>query len=283
MLFTRFPIKVGHTRSNLVIFILFIFLTFACNFGSAVPELVQQPNENSQVPEELSSTETSLPDNEGASIGACNIPYYPVGNGVTHTYQVSSSLSETFSIVDTISNVTENGFTLASQIGTVARTQQWGCGPDGLTMLEYIGGNNANLSAEGLSAEYTTLNVNGVTVPASISPGDAWSQGFQIEGTQSMPGDLTAFSEGSVDFQFQAVEMETVSVPAGSFDAMKVEVKTVFNFTSTFQDVSVPVSFTATGYSWYAPGVGWVKSVEDSEIFGQASKTTIELVSYSIP
>jgi len=284
MSFTRIPLKSDHPRNNLGIFLLSIFLTFACSFGSDVVELTSQPNESSPAPEvNVPATETSLPDNNGSAVGACNNLYYPVGEGVTHAYQVSSSMSETISIVDTISDVTADGFTLSSQFGDVSRTQQWACGSDGLTALEYGGQESAILSAEGVSAQFTTHDVTGVTVPVSISPGDAWSQEFQIEGTQSMPGDQTAFSEGTVQYQFKAVGMETVSVPAGSFDAIKLEVNTVFDFTSTFQDVTVPVTFNSTGFSWYAPGVGWVKSVDESSAFGTTATTTIELVSYTVP
>jgi hypothetical protein len=64
---------------------------------------------------------------------------------------------------------------------------------------------------------------------------------------------------------------------------MKVEVQTTININSTFQGVTVPVTFTGTTTSWYAQGVGWVKSISMSDFGGITSTDTIELQSYSIP
>jgi hypothetical protein len=77
--------------------------------------------------------------------------------------------------------------------------------------------------------------------------------------------------------------MESVTIPAGTFEAMKVESQTTININSTFQGVTVPVTFTSTTTSWYAQGIGWVKSISISDFGGITSTDTIELQWYNIP
>ena len=93
----------------------------------------------------------------------------------------------------------------------------------------------------------------------------------------------SAEANGDESATFTALGVESVSVPAGTFEAMKVEVVTTININATFQGTTVPVTFTGTTTSWYVQGVGWVKSVSTSEFGGISSSDTIELQSYSIP
>jgi hypothetical protein len=77
--------------------------------------------------------------------------------------------------------------------------------------------------------------------------------------------------------------MESVTVPAGTFDAMKVQVVTTFSASVSFQGLTVPVRFSSTTLSWYAAGTGWVKSESTGDLMGQAYTETLELQWYNIP
>lgn len=86
-----------------------------------------------------------------------------------------------------------------------------------------------------------------------LNPGDTW----QWEGVIMMGVNVKESSK--------AINLEPVEVPAGKFSGFKV-------VTELSQG-----GFNLTKTSWYADGVGMVKSVIESSSF----KTTTELVSYS--
>jgi hypothetical protein len=74
-----------------------------------------------------------------------------------------------------------------------------------------------------------------------------------------------------------------VTVAAGTFDAMKVQVDTTLNITATVQGLSIPVTLSSTYTFWFAQGVGWVKASGSGELGGQSFSESIELQNYSIP
>jgi hypothetical protein len=65
---------------------------------------------------------------------------------------------------------------------------------------------------------------------------------------------------GDVNMTSKIVGEETVKVKAGSFRALKVTVTQKMNMTMTIQNRSTPMNNTLETTSWYARGVGLVKS-----------------------
>jgi hypothetical protein len=47
--------------------------------------------------------------------------------------------------------------------------------------------------------------------------------------------------------------------------------------------MQVPISINASSMVWYAPGVGFIKSIENSDFGGTPYTSTTELQSYIIP
>lgn len=120
-----------------------------------------------------------------------------------------------------------------------------------------------------------TVSTTGVTVPVHINPGDSWSQDTQLQLTTS-----NGSIDGTVNYTFQAIGLEQVTVPGGTFNAMKVQV------TAKSQSVisGVPVNITADGFDWFAAGVGRVKGSEKVTVNGSlVSDVEGELQSYHIP
>jgi hypothetical protein len=122
-----------------------------------------------------------------------------------------------------------------------------------------------------------------VTLPSEISPGDTWSQTFTLEGTQNVTADQTSNVVGQVKYDSTAVSVESVTVPAGTFDALRVEGPNSMDLTVEMSGFTVPMTISGTLVRWYAPGVGYVKSVETSNVFDIDVEITTELASYSIP
>jgi hypothetical protein len=216
--------------------------------------------------------------------GACAHPFYPVVLNATHAYIISGEGIDTSNFTQTITEMRADGFTLTSQFDELTLTQQWTCSAEGIAALEYGGGSAAVLSAVGLNAQFKTTNMTGVSLPANLIPGATWNQSFSIEGTMDMGEAGEASAAGSAVMDFEAIGMESVSVAAGTFDAMRVETTTSINMQVTMMGLKVPVMFEGNTISWYAEGIGWIKSDDTATLEGaDPIVTTIELQSYTTP
>jgi hypothetical protein len=95
------------------------------------------------------ATSTSLTDSggeiEGASDGSgpsasehlCDNIYYPVSEGVEHSYLGNGGPSGDFAFTTIVEDVREEGFTLVTLFDELTLTQQWACLAEGLVPLEY--------------------------------------------------------------------------------------------------------------------------------------------------
>jgi hypothetical protein len=133
-----------------------------------------------------------------------------------------------------------------------------------------------------LQLDVQASNVNGVTFPSQIKPGDQWQHSLDIAGNATASG-IQGTAKGSAQNNFTAVGMENVTVPAGTFDALKIQVNTNLNMNVAYKGLSLPAKFTATYTYWFVPNVGWVKASGTGDIAGTSFGETIELQSYNLP
>ncbi len=97
----------------------------------------------------------------------------------------------------------------------------------------------------------------------------------QLELTLAQPPTETALT-----YDYTAFASEQVTVPAGTFNATKVQVHASTRAVISGQTVELTVS----GFEWFAPGVGHVKSAETVYAFGIPFATEEgELQSYHLP
>jgi hypothetical protein len=261
------------TKSALVITASLI-LSLACNIGTSSPT-----QENGQT-----SNPTQPSTNNSITGGLCDNALFPVKQGATWTYFNTGSPSGDFSYTDTITDVRADGFTLTTQFTDLVRTQEWQCEAGGLKALEMGGtGAAASISTQGTNAEFTTTGVTGISLPKEITPGMQWQYSLNMQGVTAMPGDQNAQSTGTFSLTMQEMGKETVTVPAGTFEAVKFQATSLVQITADFQGLQVPVTMNGTSLIWYAPGVGYIKSVENSDFSGTPFTSTTELQSYSLP
>jgi len=211
---------------------------------------------------------SAVPHATTASIGCAN-PYFPVVEGTTSTWRVSSSAGETVQTA-TIKDVAAQGFSV-EKIGELPSgreytlVEKWSCVPAGL--VQYPTGELVAV-ATGLNGEVTaSVGENeGATLPRDIQPGDTWHQTFN--GDVSGPDSTTNWT---VNYDFAAVGLEEVTLPAGTFTAMKLT-----NHISWPNSGIPEMEMTY----WFAEGEGLVKTVfsMDGEALG-----TSELVSRDSP
>jgi hypothetical protein len=217
-----------------------------------------------------------------AEQGLCTNTYYPVRQGATWTYKSTGGPAGEYSFTDTISSVRDDGFTLSTQIGNLTRTQEWTCTAAGLAALQLGGAPAAVLSSQDIELDLDINNGTGLTFPRQINPGDQWQQTMEITGDVTMLNE-EAQATGNAQMNFSAVGNESVTVPAGSFDALKVEVDVTLNIEATYGGITLPVVFSGEYTYWFAPNVGWVRSSGTGNVLGSSFSDTTELQSYSIP
>lgn len=212
------------------------------------------------------------------TLNACSNPLYPVVNGAQWTYALSGLSSGTFT--HSIIAVRPDGFTDQDVFDEgVTRTGEWKCEAGALTALSPAESLSAMVQTDGMTSKFTTTSLTGVTLPAVLTPGTAWSQNFTIEGTQTISGQ-DVLAKGDFSYSCTAAASESVTVPAGTFDAVRADCQIDGTIKVTLAGFEVPTKLTSTATMWYAPNVGMVKT--QSEISGIGSNT-IELASYTIP
>jgi hypothetical protein len=202
----------------------------------------------------------------------CDNTYVPVKAGAQWTYKNTSSATKTLIQVATITDVDDRAFTEKVTMGdSTTWTETWSCVDGGLLQLQNNGGPaGAALGPHG-KATITTTSNTGITIPTDPHAGDAWSQVTEgvIKG-----GGLTLTQK--TELTSRAVGMESVTVPAGTFQALRIDGQSKVDVTN--QDGS-KMHFTGTTSVWVVAGKGVVKSVST---FASVD-TTSELETVQIP
>jgi hypothetical protein len=235
-----------------------IILLTGCNLSdTSSTSSTPTPLEEFQVSatESLATEAPALP--APVSNDDCGNPYYPVVNGAEWVYTGPQG-----SFSHSLATGTEGAFTIKVEADANTFLIQGLCLEGGDINLLDVPGNSLNYSGEEGSSTMTTTGNEGVTLPGDIQEGDDWSQTISVEvsaGEQKM--------SFTIDTTYTAVGYETITVPAGTFNALKIE-------QSSDMGGSQPTIQTL----WYVQNIGMVKSVIDA-----GEPIVSELVSYSIP
>ncbi len=245
--------------------LIFIFVTVLVS-GCSLPNSAATPTpmgESQVTVTQIPATETPTQPVVSAN-DKCGNPYYPVVDGATWSYSINVQDSAPTTAAYSMAVVDAGSFTLTVQNDKSTFTLDGSCGDDGIILLN-VPGVSATYSGDGGGSTLSTTNDDGVTLPNDIQVGDDWSQTISVVGSSG--GDVTL--SATIETTYKAIGYETVTVPAGTFYALKVE-----------QNGSMTMSGTPAlqthGFLWYAQGIGTVKA-------GLDGTYTSELVSYSIP
>lgn len=242
-----------------------LFLLSACGAPDTIPSI---PTATPAL--DFGITVTQHPDTPEAGNppthpnDPCNNPYYPIVNGAQWTYQITVQNDAPTMATHSMTVVDDGSFTLTVRGAESVYTMDGTCGEDGVILLD-VPGVSATYSDENGGSTLSTTNDDGVTVPDDIQAGDDWSQTISVVG--SSDGDVTL--SATIKTTYKALGYESVTVPAGTFNALKVEQNGSMTIHGT-------PPFETHGFFWYAQGIGVVKS-------GLDGTYTSELVSYSIP
>lgn len=247
-------------QNPVLIFVLVLaFAQLACGLGATSPG-------------SGSGSGSGAPVAAGSVSGPCANDLWPVKAGATWTTS-GQVLTGGFTRTTTITSVGANSFEAKTVDTTPSRTitskASWQCTTAGL--VEDGGPLGAVFSGGSGAATIKTLSSTGVTLPAHVQAGDSWSQVATMQFSTSQGS-----STGTLTYSLKAIGMETVSVPAGSFSAMKIQVSAVS------QGLALVISID--GFEWWAPGVGEVQESDNASINGHPiSSLTGALQSYKLP
>jgi len=193
----------------------------------------------------------------GNAADECGNPYYPVAEGAHWTYRIGETTA-----THTMTLGTGNTFVLNVEGDDTSFTIDGICTDEGIFLMDVPGMSTTATTSDG-TGQVTTSGSEGVTLPNDVQVDDEWSQTISAN---------VALGDSSmavvIDTQYKAIGYETVTVPAGMFQALRVDAQSTLDMAGSKSD------FTQT--LWYAEGVGTVKS----DVGGVAS---VELVSYEFP
>ena len=221
-------------------------------------------------------TQAAGPTSEESDV--CENEFYPIVKGASWSYQASGAFSEKFT--RSITDVTPGGFTDQDIFSTGnPHIRQWKCEDNVLVAMQPDEAAAGPLQFSDRIQNFQTKQADGATVPDQFIPGAIWNEEIYLEGTSLVNGqDVPA--RDAIKLDCTAGNVESVSVPAGTFQAIrgncKTDEKLVLNVGGSEQTSEIVTISTM----WYASGVGLIKSQQ--AVAGQPG-TTIELLAYKIP
>jgi len=208
------------------------------------------------------------------SAGPCGNSYQPSNAGVRWNYRTSSATG-TFSSTDTVTSASPDGFTITSRSRGSARVVRYRCKGPAIAALDAAGVAGSVLAA-GTHHAFSTTSMSGVTLP-SHPAGMTWRQSFRVHGRGAVDGAAEVL-QGTISTTFNAAAHRApVTVPAGTFSALAIAERTLFDVTVTVRGVSVPVRTAVRTTAYLAPGVGLVRSISTGSVLGArlASQTVL--------
>lgn len=216
-----------------------------------------------------SSTQSSRKD-------ACGNRYIPFLAGAQWQYRVTAEDDEEAEYTRAIVSVNSNRANVQDTFITPAdepkRADQWQC-RNGAVIASALSA-WGSVGVAGVSVGAATRS-DGVTLPADPKPGEKWSQDSRYGGSTQAAGQNIG-GDVRVKETCQAVKTESVSVPAGKFNALRVECDQQITAQGGAMGIGTGNTSVSTKRTdWYAAGVGLVKS--------QSEGSETVLVRYRLP
>lgn len=249
--------------------------------ATAEPAAVPTDVPPTAVPTEAVAEPTPTPapadDTVALPAGDCSNPFYPVVEGRTLRYANNIPGLGVTEHTITHSDVTDTSFTATTDLGEGnVLTQTWTCSGEGLLQPEF----SQLPTGEDVTLTIEFVESSGLTIPAAdqFEVGATWTTRYVANATLSDSGAGEMLMEQTTELTHTVVGAETVTVPAGEFEAMRVETAGNVSAVTTVGGVSVPpTEFPLNFVSWYVEGVGLVRQ-EWTDLMGAGSAATTELV-----
>lgn len=251
-----------------------IFLQIACDWKKFS---VSQNNQNTNVKNTEKQSNSENP--KTAATGNCQNSYHPVGDNIERKYHIvyNKNSFPAQDYTERYTDLKDDGFVAKTDFKEVNTTINWRCTTDGLLATQY---NNSIDMKSGGSSKIETLKSEGVSFPidSKWKVGEKWMTKYEVTQSIRNPnGQETAEAAGTIKQDMEITGAEDVTTPAGTFQTLKVQIKTLLDLKVNVKGVSVPTKVSLETTSWFAKDVGMVKSQTS---MGKADIATTELLSF---
>ncbi len=210
---------------------------------------------------------------------ACDYPYNPLRTGATWEY---SDPYQTYS--ETVTAVTggasQSTVTEAYDMGTSNATFDMTCGSNGIESFQM----QNRWAGQSSGAQMTMTAHSGWTLvpPSELAPGTTWNSSVTWVVNEPQPqGSPPITITTAVTDAYTATGVESVTTPAGTFDAIRVDVVSTSetDYPPQLAAGSNVMTSTQSLTYWFARGVGMVKFASN----GTSQAYVQQLVAYSVP
>ncbi len=210
---------------------------------------------------------------ERAAATACDHPFMPLRTGASWTFD-SNEGPLTWSISSASGSGTTASATMDIAVAGVALTTHWICDTGGIRSYDF---GSLSEFQFGEVAQIDVVDSSGTWLPAveNLTPGYSWSNSFTTVISVPAAG-ISADITTTTSESWTVVGMETVVVPAGSFDALRIDGTS--DVTMSGMLVGIP-GFSSSQSYWFAEGIGIVRFTSSSEGYSSSG----ELAAYSVP
>ncbi|MBP9869352.1 hypothetical protein KBC59_02240 [Patescibacteria group bacterium] len=195
------------------------------------------------------------------SIDGCTHEYLPLKNGHSITY-VSRMAGKDSTFTYAVKNVSGKKATIEYDFGNASKIEiEFECSEDGIRALSQVDFSKA-FGGPIASATSKTKSASGELVPKDFHVGSAWSQTFESEAeieNEAMKNMGMSKFTTIMKMDHKAVGEESVTVPAGTYTAIKVE--TDMTITTKFSPTAAPTESKMKTTAYWVKGIGMVKSV----------------------
>jgi hypothetical protein len=219
----------------------------------------------------------NAPATQAAAETRCGVPYYPVRAGLEKQYRVTyeRNAAPAADYTEGYANIGPDSFTLRYQFPELSVSTGWNCTGEGMVALEY---GNLDFARQSNNFKMETVGRTGVTVPAADRwrEGGEWRSSYEIRTELAGPQGASGRGSGTIEITNRVVGRERVTVPAGTYDALKVESTMAMKLTVRVGQMTVPTNTNVRNTTWFAENVGMVRAVSAGGDFAGA---TTELVS----
>lgn len=207
----------------------------------------------------------------------CDHPYYPLKAGTKITYETSvGARKNTFSweVVKASTEEAQIKYHFEPSTDVVSNIS---CDGSGLIVKEFVNPSNAGAT----QSTSKTLSTSGNFLPKNLNATSKWSNEFVVETTNTNP-DLVrlglAKTVMTISSNNKSLGETSVTTPAGTFTAMKVEQKTSMRI--TLNDGKPDLVTDTVTMNYFVQGKGLVKSETEDQYAG---KIDMDAVSIQIP
>jgi len=206
---------------------------------------------------------------------ACDHPYLPLRSGASWSLD-SPDGAMIWTVTSAGGSADSASAAMDISVAGVGLTIHWTCTTEGIVSYDF---GSISSSDFGGVATLDVVDSSGVWLPAAdlLVPGYSWSNDFSTVVTAAAEGTSVELTTATSE-SWTVIGTETVSVPAGTFEALRIDGTSTT--TATMSGLPIPIPETSSNQSfWFAEGVGVVRYTSSSE----GSSSNGSLTSYSIP